>query len=64
LLVLPALSSRATRCRDDGTFAVSIYAQTSDFVAQQRIVDDLRSALARAVGANKVSADDDSHLCR
>jgi hypothetical protein len=65
LLVLPAMSSRATRCRDEGTFAVSIYAQTSDFVvAQQRIVGDLRSELARTFGANKVSADDDSHICR
>jgi hypothetical protein len=65
LLVLPALSSRATRCRDDGTFAVSIYAQTSDFAAtQQRIVGDLRSALARAFDAKRVSADDDARLCR
>ena len=31
LLVLPAMSSRATRCRDQGTFAISIYAQTEDF---------------------------------
>ena len=65
LLVLPAMSSRATRCRDQGTFAISIYAQTEDFTeTQQRIIGALRSELARAFGANKVSMDDDSQLCR
>jgi hypothetical protein len=64
LLDLPAMGSRATRCRDEGAFAVSIYAQTSDFAAaQQRIVGDLRRAFARAFGANKVSADDEARLC-
>ena len=64
LLVVPTVTSWATRCRDGGTFAVSIYAQWADYAAlQQQIVGDLESGLVRAFGPHKVLVKDSAVLC-
>lgn len=58
LQVSPAATAWATRCRGDGAFGISIYAQSADEEAlQRRIVGELEKALARAFPQNQVAAD-------
>jgi hypothetical protein len=58
LLVLPAVTSWATHCRGDGTFAVAIDTPSSDYAAQQQqIVGELENGLVRAFGRHKASVE-------